>query len=117
MSRGSDSAKVSEWRERFERFKKSDVKLDEFCVSEGVTKANFYSWRRKLGLSRPRQRGVARRGAFQQVVIGGSASALIARLPGNLSIEVGGANESVLRVVVNELVRASKAVEGEPLSC
>ena len=60
MSKGSDPAKAAEWRDRFERFKKSEVKLEAFCESEGVTKANFYAWRHRLGLTKPRRRGAAR---------------------------------------------------------
>lgn len=68
MSKGSDPAKAAEWRDRFERFKKSEVKLEAFCESEGVTKANFYAWRHKLGLTKPRRRGAAKGGAFQQKI-------------------------------------------------
>jgi len=93
------------------------MKLDAFCASEGITKANFYSWRRKLGLSKSRQRGAARGRAFEQLIISGARVALTARLPGNLSIEVGGENESVLRIVVNELVRVGKTIEGDQARC
>ena len=68
MSRGSDPVKVSAWRERFERFDASERKTAEFCAAEGVSQANFYAWRRKLGLAKPRTN--KKSPVFQQVLVG-----------------------------------------------
>jgi len=105
MSRGSDPVKVSVWRERFERFEACERTTAQFCAEEGVSQANFYAWRRKLGLTRPRTNKKSR--AFQQVVVS-SVPALAARLPGGVEIEASGANEQTLRVIVDALVRASQ---------
>ena len=105
MSRGSDPVKVSAWRERFERFDASERKTAEFCAAEGVSQANFYAWRRKLGLANGRTNKKAR--VFQQVAVN-SAPALAVRLPGGVEIEASGENEQSLRTIINELVRASQ---------
>lgn len=101
---GSNSAKVAAWRDRFSRFSMSEMKTAEFCVAEDVSVANFYAWRRKLGLAKSRTK---KSQAFQQVVVH-SAPALFARLPGGVEIEASGVNEQTLRTIVSELVRASQ---------
>ena len=112
MSRGSDPAKVLVWRERLKRFAASEMKTAPFCAAEGVSQANFYAWRRKLGLTKPRTN--KKSPVFQQVVVGSSA-ALSARLPGGVEIEASGVSEQALRVIVNELVRGS--AERESPTC
>ncbi len=112
----SDPAKVSVWRERFERFAASKRKTAPFCAAEGVSPASFYAWRRKLGLAKPRANKKPQ--AFQQVVVSQqvmvhSAPALSVRLPGGVEIEAFGASEPALRVIVSELVRASQKIVAE----
>ena len=111
MSRGPDPVKVSVWRERFERFEASERKTVQFCADEGVSPANFYAWRRKLGLTGPSANKKPL--AFQQVavsqqVVVSSVPALAAQLPGGVKIEASGASEQALRVIVDALVRASQ---------
>ena len=111
MSRSTDPAKMDLWRDRCDRCRQSGMTTAEFCQAEGVTVASFYAWRRKLGLSTPRRTKRAGR-TFQQLIVNPTAPALSARLPGGVQIEVPAAQESALRTVVNELVRASRLVEG-----
>jgi len=100
-----DSAKVLAWRERFERFKASERKTAQFCAAEGVSQANFYAWRRKLGLAKPRTNKKSQ--AFQRVMVS-SVPVLAVRLPGGVEIEASGTNEQALRTIVDALVRASQ---------
>jgi hypothetical protein len=103
MARSSDSAQAAVWRERFSRLAASGMTTAEFCAAERVTPASFYAWRRRLGLVQPRRR---QRPAFQQVVVK-TAPALAAYLPGGVKLEACGAQESALRAIVRELVRAT----------
>jgi len=116
MVGNSDPVKVSVWHERFKRFESSERKTAEFCADEGVSQANFYAWRRKLGLAKPRVNKKPR--AFEQVevsqqVVVNSVPAFSARLPGGIEIEASGASEQALRTIVNELVRASADREAQ----
>jgi hypothetical protein len=113
MSRGSDPVKVELWRERFSRCKDSGMTTEQFCASEGISKPSFYAWRRKLGLSTPRPHKSLPVKSFQQVVVTPALTALIARFPGGIQLEVPVTNENALRVVVSELVRADRLVESE----
>lgn len=112
MGRSSDPVKVAAWRERMVRFDSSEMKTAAFCAAEGVSLANFYAWRRKLGLSKPRASKQPARSAFRQVVVN-SAPALAARLPGGVEIEASGADEQALRTIVNALVRAGQECEAQ----
>lgn len=110
MRRGPNPAKVELWRARFARQAELGMKTAEFCAAEGVTKGSYYSWRRKLGLSRPLTKRATRE-AFQRVEVKALVPALAVRLPGGISLEANGASESALRAIVHELVRSSR--EGE----
>lgn len=133
MVRGADSPKWSVWRERMTRFDLSTAKVAEFCAAEGVSVASFYAWRRKLTeasastaqpATTPKVASSRAAPPFRQLVIEqrpieqrvGEPSLMIrlsARLPGGIELEFSAADQQTLRVVVSELVRASR----EPLSC
>ena len=80
MSRGSNPVKVELWSERFARCKDSGMTTEQFCASEEVSQACYYSWRRKLGLSTPRPSKSSRSKSFQQVIVTSAHAALSARL-------------------------------------
>ena len=42
-----------EWRQRIQRQRKSGLSVAEFCRTEGVSSASFYTWRRKLQRESP----------------------------------------------------------------
>jgi hypothetical protein len=117
MSRGSDPIKVALWQDRFSRRAQSELSTDDFCAAEGVTKASYYSWRRKLGLTKPCQPKQLSDKAFQQLIVSSSSPALLARLPGGVEIEVSVREESVLRTIVGELVLAGGMIESGQPSC
>jgi hypothetical protein len=117
MSRGSDPTKVAQWEARFARHAQSDLSTIEFCAAEGVTTASYYAWRRKLGLSTPRAPKPAAPSAFQQLFVSPSATALSARLPGGIEIDVPLSHEASLRTVVSELVHASRSIAAGQLPC
>jgi hypothetical protein len=48
MKRGSNPAKVRQWRERLLRFQQSGQTVAEFCHKERVSKASLYRWRKNL---------------------------------------------------------------------
>jgi hypothetical protein len=110
VARASETVKAQAWRSRFARFETSGVKTAEFCAGEGVSVANFYAWRRKLGLTKPRTNQKAQRGAFQQVLVN-SVPILAVRLPGDILIEASGASEQAIRTIISELVRAASETE------
>ena len=110
MAHGSDSAKVEAWRERFARIETSGMKTAQFCAAEGVSVANFYAWRRKLGLSKRRASKESGKSAFQQVVVS-AAPALAVCLPGGVRMEVSDASEQSLRTIISELVRATSEIK------
>ena len=49
MARLRDVVLWGEWRERLGRFEAWDSSAADFCQWEGVSRASFYAWRRKLG--------------------------------------------------------------------
>jgi putative transposase len=104
MSRGSDGEKVKLWRERFRRYAKSALSVEDFCRGEGVSAATFYHWRKKLARASSRRQS-GKRGAFRPVMVTASVSALSVRLPGGVELEVPRENLDVIRAVVAELVR------------
>jgi hypothetical protein len=115
MARGLDAARVGVWRERFLRFDGGTVKVEDFCLAEGVSKSSFYHWRRKLELPRrpssPTRQGrktqqTNGRGAFEPVTIAATAMVVI-RLPDGTLIEVPTGSEQALRVIVGQLVPAN----------
>src|SRR5690554_3056243 len=48
MARFPNPQLAQQWRQRLDRFAESDLTIAEFCQLEGVSKASFYHWRRKL---------------------------------------------------------------------
>lgn len=40
---------ANRWREIFERQAGSGVSVRRFCAAEGISKASFYAWRKRLG--------------------------------------------------------------------
>jgi hypothetical protein len=44
----SGADKAEQWRDRFKRFAVAEQTVASFCVSEAVSEANFYWWRKKL---------------------------------------------------------------------
>ncbi len=110
MVRGVDSAKVRLWRERFLRFDDGKMKVEDFCLAEGVSKSSFYNWRRKLvrpkrssSPTRQQTKQTVGRGVFEPVTIVAAAMVVI-RLPGGTLIEVPASSESALRAIVGQLV-------------
>ena len=117
--RGSDAAKV--WRERLERFVKSQMKVKEFCVEESVSVASFYAWRRKLAKptdDRDRQEDCEpthpserTSRVFTPVVVSPLPATILPatisiRLPSGVQIDVPSENLAAVRTVIGELLRA-----------
>jgi hypothetical protein len=116
MVRGSDSAKVSVWRERLERFGKSEVKVKPFCAGEGVSVASFYAWRRKLSkpaadradqneASYPSERPSR---VFTPIVVNPLPATISIRLPDGVQIDVPSDNLAAVRAVIDELLRIDR---------
>jgi len=49
MANQSRASVRQAWAERIDRFQKSNQSVAEFCLTEGVSQASLYQWRRKLG--------------------------------------------------------------------
>jgi len=105
MSGGSDREKLKLWRDRFRRYAKSALTIEDFCRSEGVSTPTFYHWRKKLAQA-PGRRPLGKRGAFRPVMVTASVAALSVRLPGGAELEVPRENLDAIRAVVAELVRS-----------
>ncbi len=48
MGRPRDPRKEQQWRERFERWRRSQLSVTAFCRREGLDPRRFYRWRRCL---------------------------------------------------------------------
>ena len=110
MVRGVDGAKVRLWRERFLRFDDGGMKVEDFCLAEGISQSSFYHWRRKVAPSkrsssptRKQTKQTAGRGAFEPLTIAAAAMVVI-RLPGGTLIEVPAGSENALRTIVGQLM-------------
>ena len=102
--------KVRLWRERFLQFDAAGMKVEEFCLAEGISKSSFYHWRRKLAPSRrpalpTRQQTKQTNGhsVFELVTIA-TAVTVVIRLPDGTLIEVPAHSEQTLRAIVCQLV-------------
>jgi len=48
MGRVADEGLALAWERRIERQRRSRLSIAEFCSQEGVSRAAFYAWRRRL---------------------------------------------------------------------
>jgi transposase-like protein len=128
MSRGSNPAKVQQWTDRLERYRRSGQSVAEFCLKEGVSAPSFYQWKKKLAEERkadqagrpvaskagqpaelaPRQGRLApTRSGFQSVeLLPAASSATTVRLPNGIEIDLG-SDLRVIRLLVKQLLERS----------
>ena len=112
MSRRADGRKVSEWRGRFERFRRAGLSVARFCAAEQVSVPSFYQWRKKLAARQTPAR--VDRGSFAHVRLVGGAS-VAAWLPGGTRLEIPLSDVRALQLAIQTLVRAdSERVGGVP---
>ena len=108
MSRRADGRKVSEWRGRFERYRRSGLSVTRFCAAEQVSVPSFYQWRKKLAA---RQTPASVHPAsfvpasFAAVQVGGGAS-VAAWVPGGTRLEIPLGDVRALQLAIETLVRA-----------
>ena len=120
---GSSSVKLTEWRERLERFGKSGSTVKQFCSDEGVSAASFYDWRRKLGTEPTGgdcERSIPAENAsrvFTPVVLSSAGVPVSIRLPDGVQIEVPSDNLAAVRTVICELVRTAQVSDKGTVSC
>lgn len=125
MVRGSDSAKVVEWRERLERFVKSGMKVKQFCAGEGVSAASFYDWRRKLARPAASIDGQMDcdlepshpSGVFTPIVVSPAPALVSIRLPDGVQIDVPSENLAAVRAVIGELLRTDRVPDNGTTAC
>ncbi len=118
MGRGVDEAKVGVWRERLARFDVGTMKVEVFCLAEGISKSSFYNWRRKLARSKhrtpttPQQKKQKKKqqGVFEPVMIAVAAMVVI-RLSDGTLIEVPAGSENALRAIVGQLAAANNGAD------
>lgn len=76
MGRVADPRLAAVWRRRVEQQAVSGLSVAEYCGREGISTANFYAWKRRLGIRRaatgkpvhpPGSRSRAWTGGFVQV--------------------------------------------------
>ena len=92
------------WTDRLDRFEQVDLTVAQFCLTEGVSQASYYYWRRKIRQSPPGSavrptRSLAR---FIPVALSSSAlppprSVMTVDLPGGIRIrfEIPAPNEAL----------------------
>ena len=116
MAGGVDGEKVKLWRRRLRRQARWAGTVEEFCRDEGISIPTFYYWRKKLAGSGVSRQPAERR-AFRAVLVTPSVTALSARLPGGIELEVPAGNLEVIRLVVGELTRAQPGTAAGVHSC
>lgn len=112
MSGRADGQKDSEWRGRFERFRRAGLSVARFCAAEQVSVPSFYQWRRKLA-ARPPQSSVDPVSFAPVRLVGGASVAVW--LPGGTRLEIPLSDARALQLAIEMLVRAdSERVGGVP---
>lgn len=102
----SESARAREWRQRFDRYRRSGATVAAFCVQERVTVAAFYYWRKELGPIRTKDGAVpVRHGDFAPVCLVGSANVTV-ELPGGTRLEIPMADSDAFERALRSLVHA-----------
>ena len=61
-----------DWQERLESYKSSGLSVDEFCLSEGIAKSNYYRWLDRLKNGLPEEM-VEESAARKRIESGGAA--------------------------------------------
>ncbi len=136
MARLTDPTKITAWRSRFQRFRRSDMTVARFCAAERVTEPSFYYWQKKLGMQSRRRRAPAKRrsdgacnisthtstsagtdaesrATFQPITVVPGSHGVVVQLPGGARIEMDAQYLDAIRAVVAEIVRAEPG-RGDP---
>lgn len=114
-----DSKKWAAWRQRLERFGRSELSVTRFCAAEGVSVASFYLWRKKLAAARreaPGQATAHEGQAFSPVTLVGT-SALVVELPGGTRLQVPAGNVAWLQAALEEIAAADARWYAGGASC
>lgn len=109
MSRRADGWKVSEWRGRFERFRRAGLSVARFCAAEQVSVPSFYQWRKKLAARHPQ--ASVDPAPFAAVRLVGGAS-VAAWLPGGTRLEIPLSDARALQLAIETLLRADSERAG-----
>jgi hypothetical protein len=129
MPRVSQSARVSIWLDRLNRFSSNHQPVAEFCLGEGISEASFYHWKRRLSprvLVAPRRRPKRQRphaSGFSELKIAPPAPPAIPvatqlQLPNGVTIDFGSDPTTVQAILHQVLDRAfGAALSSEPVSC
>ena len=89
MARLSRRQRQELWRDRMERYSRSDLTVARFCQRENISVPSFYNWKRRLATTTqtPPQRSSAHDG-FAEVLVDVAQTAQ-ATLPGGITISFG----------------------------
>ncbi|MCA9135746.1 MAG: hypothetical protein KDB00_03280 [Planctomycetales bacterium] len=113
MSRSPDPQLARDWKERLDRFERSELTIAEFCRTEGYSTASFYQWRRKLQAAyRPQTPAFIR--IEHACTVGESHADLIAEiaLPGGAIVKLpGDASRAQQRDLIEAIVLATTSDE------
>ena len=107
MARRINERQVLEWRERFERYLRSDLSVACFCERERVSVAGYYYWRKQLSgrsVKRSLKKSAASPGTFASVRLVGIAH-VAACLPGGTRLEIPLHDPQALELTLRTLVR------------
>lgn len=100
-----ESAEVV-WRDRLARFERSNLRVKEFCIQEGISDPAFYQWRKRLTKRQPRKPG-RESGAkepivtesFVPVTVSPSAFTEV-EFPNGVRVRVPATNAEALRIAL-----------------
>ena len=121
MPRPADPSLESLWRRRLRQQSNSGLTIGQFCNREGISTANFHSWKRRLALRSISPNSPSGASAFVPVIVPptprarphGSANLVTIRLAngGRIHLPIAAGVELVCQVV-ETVARASARTEG-----
>ena len=117
MPRRITARTVTLWRERIERFHRSDMSVEAFCKQEGMSSSSFYNWRKKLQNDEPAAPSTTpRAGGFEAVALISSPASMSIHLPNGVRIEIGAEQLDTIRAAIGEVLRSGDP-SGQVTTC
>jgi hypothetical protein len=117
MARTLSDRKAQEWQQRFIRFEKSCLTINEFCRQEGFSPQSFYLWRKRLARSGGRKPSAVEAPATFRPVRLLPTGGVSVQLPGGTQLVVPMADAESLRLVIDTVARIDADRLGDSRPC